>query len=260
MQSFSLRKRLFGYAPAKVHELLKDRDHLLAIARERIKVTEAEMERVKVELGTARVGLASKDRQITALGAEIGELRLQLAHLGREIEETKSRTAHPSSLMSQIIHAEIGPLIAAAQDAAKRIVQDAQTTMDERLALADSAQSELKAQIEDITNWHQRVDPLIASVRARMADMGNRINEVPDRLSQALAPLAELVGSMGDQLETLMASSTPPVFAVDIADKVAERWQRRTEPPTVKLPEPQPTDEEKIVLDTRVDLEFADSW
>jgi chromosome segregation ATPase len=259
VQSVSLRKRLFGYAPAKVHELIKDRDHLLAIARERIKVTEAEMERVKVELGTARVGLASKDRQITTLGTEIGELRLQLAHLGREIEETKSRTAHPSSLMSQIIQAEIGPLIAAAQDAAQRIVNDAQTSMNEQLARADMAQSDLKAQVQDIAAWHQRVGPLIESVRARMAETRSRIDEVPDRLSQALAPLAELVGSMGDQLEALMASSTPPALATDIADKVAERWQHPTEAPGITLPEPT-KDEEKIVLDTRVDLEFADSW
>lgn len=253
----SLRKRLFGYAPAKVHELLKDRDHLLAIARERIKVTEAEMERVKVELGTARVGLASKDRQITALGTEIGELRLQLAQLSRDVEETRSRTAHPSSLMSHIIQAEIGPLIAAAQDAAQRIVQDAQATMDERLALADTARSDLRAQIQDITAWHQRVDPLIASVRARMAETRSRIDEIPDRLSQALAPLAELVGSMGDQLETLMASSTPPDFTPDIADRVAQSWKAPAS--AIKLPDLQ-KDEEKIVLDTRVDLEFADSW
>ncbi len=260
MQSVSLRRRLFGYAPAKVHELLTDRDRLLGIARERIKVTEAEMERVKVELGTARVGLASKDRQITALGTEIGELRLQLAHLSREIEEAKSRAEHPSSLMSRIIQAEIGPLIAAAQEAAQRIVNDAHASMNEQLARADSARTDLRAQVQDIAVWHQRVDPLIASIRARMAETRSRIDEVPDRLSQALAPLAELVGSMGDQLETLMASSTPPALAADIADRVAERWQHTAEAPGITLSETPPKDEEQIVLDTRVDLEFADSW
>src|SRR5262249_6772437 len=95
--------------------------------------------------------------------------------------------------------------------------------------------SDLQAQVQDIAAWHQRVDPLIASVRARMAQTRQRIDQVPDRISQALAPLAELVGSMGDQLETLVVSSTPPAIGEDITERVVVRWNEKTEGTRIKL-------------------------
>jgi hypothetical protein len=189
-----------------------------------------------------------------------------MGDLRREIELLRQQAAKelkaPNSLMSQIITAEIAPLLAAAQDAAARIVDDAQATMDEQLARADVARSEMAAQVDDIIAWHQRVDPLIGAIRSRMAQTRTRIDDVPDRIAEALAPLAELVGSMSDHLESLLTVSSPPVFASDIAERVVNDWQARTEIrqpiPTVSVTKA--SHEETVVLDARVDLEFAESW
>jgi chromosome segregation ATPase len=266
MQSVTLRKRLFGYHPGQVHQLLLDRDNLLGLARERIGVTEREVERVKAELSAARLGLSSKDRLISELQGEIGDMRGQLDELRSEIEsarrEAREQLEAPTGILTQIVTAEIAPLLAAAQEAAARVVEDAQQTMNEQLARADGARSELAAQVEDIVAWHQRVDPLFGAIRARMAQTRDRIDDVPNRIAEALAPLAELVGSMSDQLETLLSASSPPVFSSDIADRVVQRWQARTDThgPATDLMMAHGLDEDTVVLDARVDLEFAESW
>ncbi len=89
MQSVTLRKRLFGYHRGQVHQLLLDRDNLLGLARERIGVTEREVERVKAELSAARLGLSSKDRLISELQGEIGDMRGQVDELRSEIERAR---------------------------------------------------------------------------------------------------------------------------------------------------------------------------
>ncbi len=134
--------------------------------------------------------------------------------------------------------------------------------MNEKLARADGARSELAAQVEDIVAWHQHVDPLFGAIRARMAQTRDRIDDVPNRIAEALAPLAELVGSMSDQLETLLSASSPPVFSSDIADQVVERWEARTDTrrQATDLMMARGPEEDTVVLDARVDLEFAESW
>jgi len=215
-----LRRRLLGYSSKQVHQLLLDRDGLLAVAEDRVRTLEREVVDLKGDLLPARAELVRKDVQIDSLRAELDEARHQVAELGEQLDQLRqeaerARQAQENDSAHQtleLVLSEVGPVLTAAQEAATRIIEDAQGTIQERLAQAEGARQMLTGQVQELGEWRDRIGPMIGGIQMHMQETRATVTEVPERIAEALSPLVDLLTSMSQQLSEFARVSVPPRF------------------------------------------------
>jgi chromosome segregation ATPase len=215
-----LRRRLLGYSSKQVRQLLFDRDGLLAVAEDRVRTLEREVVDLKGDLLPARAELVRKDQQIDSLREELDEARHQVEKLGEQLDQLRqeadrARQAQendPAHVTLELVLSEVGPILTAAQEAATRIIEDAQVTIQERLEQAEGARQMLAGQVQELSEWRDRIGPMIGGIQLRMQETRATVTEVPERIADALSPLVDLLTSMSRQLSEFARVSVPPRF------------------------------------------------
>ena len=233
----NLGRSLFGYKRSSVDALLMERTALLVNAERRAMAAEAELAAKDAEL-------ADRDTQIGSLTTSAGQLQAEMATLRALLQETEAKREQAEhdasqSLTPAFLAEELSTLLASAEESARRIIQRARNSTESQIVEADRMWKEVQAQMARFAAWREQFEPAAAEAGARLEDVRQRIEEVPDLIRNALLPLADSVSSLDRDLRSVIAAATPPLLVTPsgLARNPVVEIPESDEPAIVEIPE-----------------------
>lgn len=186
----NLPRKLFGVPQSSVELLLEERDRMLDLAERRIKAAEGRASELEGELRMKEQALATM----------VEERAAEADARAKEVD------AEPS-VRPQVVAEELSKVVTAAGDSTAQIIQ-AWTETRDRIEQADRLWTDVHAEIVRFATWREDVEPLIREVREAIVGARASIDEVPQRVEQALAPAAEAMAAVGSGMSRF-ADATP---------------------------------------------------
>jgi cell division septum initiation protein DivIVA len=116
-----------------------------------------------------------------------------------------------SDLTAAFASEEIVGVLRAAEEAARRMVERAKATADEQLADVTRRRQELDADAARISAWRQQVGSVVRSMAAEIDEFRAGLEEIPQLLSEAFAPLAQRIPIMQKDIAALAGALGAPV-------------------------------------------------
>jgi hypothetical protein len=137
-------------------------------------------------------------------------------------------SAEAIDVTNRFITDEIQGILAAAEESASRIVERARTTTQNQIAQSNRLWREVQAEVSRFAAWREEVEPVMGAVQSKVESVRSHIEEVPERIRQALAPMADSISSIDADLAELAAAATPPLLltprGLDDGADHAEEW------------------------------------
>jgi hypothetical protein len=131
-------------------------------------------------------------------------------------------------LTNRFLTDEIQGILAAAEESAARIVERARATTQHQIAQSNRLWREVQAEVSRFATWREQVEPVIRSVQAKVERVRAHIEDVPDRIREALAPMADTISTVDADLAELAAASSPPLLltprGLDAQDDHPDAW------------------------------------
>jgi hypothetical protein len=201
-----LKRGLFGYSREAVDRMTRDRDTSLHQAEVRVQAAESRAARLDAELQTLR-------EEHDALAARLAELD-RGAHPTSQGEGGPEERDGPGQLTSRFLTEELASVLAAAEEAAGRIVERARASSEQQIAEADRMWREAQSQMARLASWRDRVEPVTRTAQSKIGEVRAKIEDVPDMIRKALSPLADSIAGLdGDLAEVAMAANPPLMVA-----------------------------------------------
>ena len=237
MEGVTLRRRLLGVDPEEVERLLTERELELGqltrqarLAEERATEAEArwhalerrvidseqralsaehELKRLQAMLSSLGFELARREQEAEALRVEADDLRRQLeAALAREgFEGEGDARIDPAT---NFLVTEVAPILRAAEESAAMVIRQARAASEQERAHLDDARGELQAQLGVITSWWNDVHEVLSPIQENLSAARKTIEDIGERVREALFPLSGLIGTIGQELMKLSQISSPP--------------------------------------------------
>jgi chromosome segregation ATPase len=210
-----------------------------------------ELEDVSSELQNAKEAIIGRDEQLRALDesggfeAAISAQAKRVAELEelvegyRELIESGNAPTTPSVQPSNgqepptapSSAGELAAVIEVAEQAVASIMQSTRARADEELRAVDGERERIKRDVETITAWRDRAEPIIVSLQAAMREMQGQAAEIGLRVHEALRPVSTAVTALTAQLASLddlaggpadVPSETPAPARPDRVTKLPE--------------------------------------
>jgi predicted nuclease with TOPRIM domain len=227
----ALGRGIFGYRRTAVNELISDRDVMLRQAEGRVRASETKVARLEAEL-------AELQESNARLAEEVQQLRADLER-GQESAGTEAEPA--AQLTHRLVNEELATILQAAEESAARIVERASSVTQQQVAESERMWREAQAQVSRFAAWRDRVDPILEGAAAKIEEVRGRIEDVPEQIRQALAPLADSIASLDGDLTDVSATTSPPLLvAPSAADLDAEPSASDAEPSASDAKPPAP--------------------
>lgn len=115
-------------------------------------------------------------------------------------------------LTARFLNDELAAVRRAAEESASRIVERARIATEGQIAESNRLWREVQVEVSRFAAWRQDVEPVIRAVQSKVEDVRTYIDEVPERIRQALAPVAESISAIDTDLAELSARANPPLM------------------------------------------------
>jgi archaellum component FlaC len=137
------------------------------------------------------------------------EPEMDIAAAGPEPE-----TAAPqaSSVTERFLTQDLAGILRAAEESAARIVERAEESTERQIRESNRLWQEVQAELSRFAAWRENVDPLIQGVQSRVREVRASVEDVPERIRQALAPMADAISSLDTDLGELGSAWNPPLL------------------------------------------------
>ncbi|MDP8957165.1 MAG: hypothetical protein M3N24_09450 [Actinomycetota bacterium] len=122
--------------------------------------------------------------------------------------EPRPRRPEATSSFSE----ELAGILAAAEESAAGIVERARITTERQITESTRLWREVEAEVTRFSSWREQIEPVIRRIASKVDDVRARIEEVPERIREALAPMADSISSLDSDMAELAAASTPPLL------------------------------------------------
>jgi cell division protein FtsB len=106
---------------------------------------------------------------------------------------------------------EIAGVLRAAEDAARRMIERAKATADQQLADVARRRQELEAEAARISDWRRQVGSVVQSMAAEIEEFRAGVEEIPQLLSEAFAPLAQRIPAIQNDIAALAGALGTPI-------------------------------------------------
>ncbi len=116
----------------------------------------------------------------------------------------------PADPTPQSVAEQLNSLLLSADGAARRIVQEAEARARDQLAEADQRIRWMEAEAARLSSWSQQTEQMLHALSSAVGEFRRDVETVPQRISEALNPLASHVPVLVRQMEELMGALTPP--------------------------------------------------
>ncbi len=107
---------------------------------------------------------------------------------------------------------ELAGILAAAEESAAGIVERARITTERQIAESTRLWREVEAEVTRFSSWRDQIEPVIRRIAGQVDDIRSRIEEVPERIREGLAPMADAISGLDSDMAELAAASTPPLL------------------------------------------------
>jgi chromosome segregation ATPase len=175
------------------------------IQSHRARSAESKIQELDAELRTVRADL---DGGLSAATAELGAAQAA-------VEEAAARPVPVAGAE------EPAAVLEAAGRTMARIMDGARTRAAAELREAERARRETLAEIERLAAWRDRLSPLVGVVQSTIEDAKERAVGIGDRMDEVVEPLTQAVAALGDRLAALAELATVPDEAT--REPVSER-------------------------------------
>jgi hypothetical protein len=105
----------------------------------------------------------------------------------------------------------LNALLLSADSTAQRIVREAEDRAQEQLAEVDQRVRRMEAEAARLAAWKDQTDQMIKALAGAIGDFSQDVAQIPQRIDQALSPLAAHVPQVVRQIEEIRnALGMPP--------------------------------------------------
>jgi hypothetical protein len=127
---------------------------------------------------------------------------------GQPNEHASTEAPRESSARSVAEH--VSSLLLSADQTARRIVEEAEAKSRDQLAEIDRRVRWMEAETARLASWSRQTEEMIQALGSAVEGFRNDVEGVPQRISEALSPLASHVPHLVRQMNELMGALSPP--------------------------------------------------
>jgi chromosome segregation ATPase len=219
----TLPKGLFGYRRRIVEQILEDRDIMVRSAEDRVRRSEARVQELEGELQSVKTQNGRLEAQLERFGEQLDSLS---ARMDDSIElpgpePAPTERVEPASVVEEIassepsaashlVAEELTSILMAGQEAAARMIERARDEAQRQIIEANRLLGEVHVSVKQFASWRQDVQPVISRVQSMIDTVRGHISQTPERVQQALAPLAEAMLAVDTELLELSGVCRSP--------------------------------------------------
>lgn len=207
-QSSKLPRKPFGYDPTVVDQMLSDRDAMLGLAERRVRDAEAKTAGLEQQLKAQQQAVAELSERLAA--AEAAPPPPAPAPAAGPEPSPSQREEEP--LTPQFVTDEISKVIAAAEESTSQILERAWVATRDQVLEADRLWREVQAEVVRFAAWRDEAEAVARGVKDAMDEARRRIEGVPQRIQEALAPVVESMVSVDAGVGKFSAASALPLL------------------------------------------------
>lgn len=211
MDALSLKRGLFGYSRTSVRELVAEREVALARASAQVRDAEARATELATELDRASREASGLEETRNGLRSELAVERDRVRMLQEEIAAAAIPAAPGGPPTSQ----ELIEILDSAERTLARLTDAARRNVDEELVETQGAREEMRAEIDRLTAWRDRMATLAEAVRESVREAQATTTALVGRLSQ-LAELAPPSAIAEDELPVTESATEPLIHLEEI--------------------------------------------
>jgi chromosome segregation ATPase len=193
--------RVLRTSVAELRERIREASEVVEQGNDAISTVatlESELAAVKDELRIKALETWTLEQERTTLREELASMRGQLREQ-QEADEEARRSAQEEAV-AKLVSQELSTAI---DQAVGDVVKQVRERAEEQLALAERLRLEAEEELARVSAWRRSTGPLIGSVREGMDRTRERIDELPELVAGALAPLTESLDSLGEPIGDL---------------------------------------------------------
>jgi DNA repair exonuclease SbcCD ATPase subunit len=238
-----LRRSFLGYGRGNVRRVLTDREAMFARAAEDLRAAEerarAAEEKARGAEDAARAAeekargaeqrARSAEDEARAAERDAHQAKQDLVRLEAELATARRRLeerAEPSISTRAAVGSETGLSVAigtppapsglssvltATEEAVSRLIDDARRRGEEQMQEAERRRGEVETEIQRLSEWWNRIEPLVSDVRTSIDAAKDQVNSVSDRIGSVLEPVTKAFGSLGTRLGALAEKAAIPI-------------------------------------------------
>lgn len=198
-----LPRKPFGYDPAAVDRLISERDSMLGLAEHRIRQAEARLAELEEQLRT-------RDQLLAQVKAE-GEAREILA--GQiDADEPPPAEEEPPPLTPKFMTEELSKIVVAAEESTSQIIERAWAATRDQIIEADRLWRDVQGEAVRFASWREDAEEIVESVKRSIREARAKIDEVPQRVQEALAPAVDAMVEVDSGMARFAVASTLPLL------------------------------------------------
>jgi archaellum component FlaC len=113
---------------------------------------------------------------------------------------------------SRFVTEEIAGVLSAAEESAGRILERARVQAEQQIGKSSRLWEEVRAEVARLASWREGIDPVIQTVMTKVEGIRTQIEDVPERIRDALAPMADSISGIDNDLAELAEACSPPLL------------------------------------------------
>ena len=204
-QVSKLPRKPFGYDPTVVDQMLSDRDAMLSLAERRVRDAEAKAAQLEQQL-------QAQQQAVVALNERVVAAEAAPPPPPPPEPEPAPAPKNDEPLTPQFVTDEISKVIAAAEESTSQILERAWVATRDQVLEADRLWREVQAEVVRFAAWRDEAEAVARGVRDAMDEARQRIESVPQRIQEALAPVVESMVSVDAGVGKFTTASTVPLL------------------------------------------------
>ena len=190
-----LRRGLFGIRTRDVWTLLDDREEELGRIRDRADQAGAESGSLREQISSLQAKLDQAHHELTMLR----ELDPQPVE-GNGVTAKFCDCPPSDSLLEEMTKA-----VATTEEATQKILHHARETLMKEIEAAQALRQRAKSEIIEAGAWRRHWGPILKAFQATVKQTASAIEEVPERVRDALGPLTAAAAALDEDLRQFAA-------------------------------------------------------
>lgn len=168
---------------------------------ERVRLADTEIQGLRNELDALRRVVGERGAVIDKRDATIADLQEQVERLRSDVHASVAATDATTPASTP---ADLDRMLAQTGETITRMVEDARRTAERQLAETERRRDEVRAEIDRLETWRDRLVPLAHDVAALLSETETRTAEIDERLRSAVEPMTRAVASLRGRLADLI--------------------------------------------------------
>jgi cell division septum initiation protein DivIVA len=210
-----LGKGLLGYRRSAVDQVISDRDTMLRHAEARVRAAEGNVADLLTELSSLREANVRISEQMDQLRAELQSRDAEPLPVQVWASERPAPPPEPpprDEVTSKFMTEELAGILAAAEQSASRIVERARTSTEQQIVESNRLWRDVQGEVSRFGVWRDQVEPAIRRAQSKVEGVRDLVDDVPERIRQALAPMADAIAAIEADMAELTSALTPPLL------------------------------------------------